>query len=313
MNFDSLYQAENPGKKATILTRAKSSIENMKADYFFKAATIGDEAYRVRRHLTEWHKKFTLSFACMVFFFIGAPLGAIIRKGGLGMPVVISVILFIFYYIIDNIGFKMARDGVWEAWQGMWLSSAILAPLGIFLTYKAVNDSVILNADTYLNALKNLFGKRSGRKVEMKEVIMFNPDYGQIILRLKQLAEESNAYLAAHKRWTNYFLFWKQGGRDHTAEQLVVKMDGIIEELSNSDQNLVLNKLMDYPVINGYNQTNAKINGKAGLAISLFFPIGFPVYLLATYQRKLLRHDIKMVQKTSYELIDIIEKLPVSL
>ena len=313
LDFDSLYLAQAASSQAALLGRAKSSIENIKTDYYFRAATVGDEAYKVRRHLTEWHKKFTLSFACMVFFFIGAPLGAIIRKGGLGMPVVISVILFIFYYIIDNIGFKMARDGVWEAWQGMWLSSAILAPLGIFLTYKAVNDSVILNADTYLNALKNLFGKRSGRKVEMKEVIMFNPDYGQIILRLKQLAEESNAYLAAHKRWTNYFLFWKQGGRDHTAEQLAVKMDGIIEELSNSDQNLVLNKLMDYPVINGYNQTNAKINGKAGLAISLFFPIGFPVYLLATYQRKLLRHDIKMVQKTSYELIDIIEKLPVSL
>ena len=285
----------------------------MKADYFFKAATIGEEAYRVRRHLTEWHNKFTISFACLVFFFIGAPLGAIIRKGGLGTPVVLSVLLFIFYYVINNIGFKMARDGVWEAWQGMWLSSAVLAPLGIFLTYKAVNDSVILNADTYLNALKNIFGKRSGRKVEMKEVIMFNPDYGQIIPRLKQLVEESNAYLAGHKRWTNYFRFWKQGGRDHTAEQLAVKMDGIIEELSNSDQNLVLNKLMDYPVISGYNQINAKINGKAGLAIGLFFPIGLPVYLLATYQRKLLRHDIKMVQKTSNELIDIIEKLPVSL
>ena len=190
----------------------------------------------------------------------------------------------------------MARDGVWEAWQGMWLSSAVLAPLGIFLTYKAVNDSVILNADTYLNALKNLFGKRSGRKVEMKEVIMFNPDYGQIILRLKQLAEESKAYLAAHKRWTNYFRFWEQGGRDHTAEQLAAEMDSIID-----------------PIISGYNQINAKINGKAGLAIGLFFPIGLPVYLLATYQRKLLRHDIRMVQKTSNELIDIIEKLPVSL
>ena len=313
INFDSLYQAENPGKKATILTRAKSSIENMKADYFFKAATIGDEAYRVRRHLTEWHKKFTLSFACMVFFFIGAPLGAIIRKGGLGMPVVISVILFIFYYIIDSIGFKMAREGVWEAWQGMWLSSAILAPLGIFLTYKAVNDSVILNADTYLNALKNLFGKRSSRKVEMKEVIMFSPDYQQIIPRLKQLIEESNHYLLTHKRWTNYLHFWKQGGRDHTAEQLAIEMDNIIEELSNSDQNLVLNKLMDYPVISGYNQINAKVNGKAGLAIGLCFPIGFPIYLLATYQRKLLRHDINMIKKTSNELIDIIEKIPVSL
>ncbi|RHR53966.1 YjgP/YjgQ family permease [Parabacteroides sp. AF17-28] len=313
MNFDSLYQAEDPGKKATILTRAKSSIENMKADYFFRAATIGDEAYKVRRHLTEWHKKFTLSFACMVFFFIGAPLGAIIRKGGLGMPVVISVVLFIFYYIIDNIGFKMARDGIWQAWEGMWLSSAVLAPLGIFLTYKAVNDSVILNADTYLNALKNLFGKRSGRKVELKEVIMFNPDYKNIVPRLEQLAENCKTYLAGHKRWTNYIRFWKQGGRDHTADSLAAEMDGIIEELENSDQNLVLNKLMDYPVISGYNQMNAKINGNIGLAFGIFFPIGLPVYLLATYQRKLLRHDIQMVQKTSNELIEIIEKLPVSL
>lgn len=313
MNFDSLYQAENPGKKATILTRAKSSIENLKADYFFKAATIGDEAYKVRRHLTEWHNKFTISFACLVFFFIGAPLGAIIRKGGLGTPVVLSVILFIFYYIINNIGFKMAREGVWEAWQGMWLSSAVLAPLGIFLTYKAVNDSVILNADTYLNALKNLFGKRAGRKVELKEVIIFNPDYQSLVPRLQQLAESCKTYLAGHKRWTNYVRFWKSGGRDHTADQLALEMDDIIEELSNSDQNLVLNKLMDYPVISGYNQMNAKINGKFGLAIGLFIPIGLPVYLLATYQRKLLRHDIQMVQKTSIELIDIIEKIPVSL
>lgn len=313
MNFDSLYQAENPGKKATILTRAKSSIENLKADYFFKAATIGDEAYKVRRHLTEWHNKFTISFACLVFFFIGAPLGAIIRKGGLGTPVVLSVILFIFYYIINNIGFKMAREGVWEAWQGMWLSSAVLAPLGIFLTYKAVNDSVILNADTYLNALKNLFGKRAGRKVELKEVIIFNPDYQSLLPRLQQLAENCKAYLAGHKRWTNYIGFWKSGGRDHTADQLALEMDDIIEELSNSDQNLVLNKLMDYPVISGYNQMNAKINGKLGVAFGIFIPIGLPVYLLATYQRKLLRHDIQMVQKTSIELIDIIEKLPVSL
>ena len=207
----------------------------------------------------------------------------------------------------------MARDGVWEAWQGMWLSSAILAPLGIFLTYKAVNDSVILNADTYLNGLKNLFGKRSGRKVEMKEVIMFNPDYKQIIPRLKQLAEESNTYLSTHKRWTNYFRFWKQGGHDHAVEQLAIKMENIIEELSNSDQNLVLNKLMDYPIIGSYNQINAKINGKAGLTVGLLFLIGLPVYLLATYQRKLLQHDIQMVQKTSNELIDIIEKLPISL
>lgn len=309
IDFDSLYQAEAPGGQAALLVRAKSNIESSKADYYFKAATLGDEAYKVRRHMTEWHKKFTLSFACFVFFFIGAPLGAIIRKGGLGMPVVISVILFIFYYIIDNIGFKMARDGVWQAWEGMWLSSAILAPLGIFLTYKAVNDSVILNADTYLNALKNFIGKRAGRKVEKKEVIIFNPDYPALLPRLEKLAGECDVYLKNHKRWLNYFAFWKQGGKDHTAEQLATEMEGIIEELGNSDQNLILNKLMDYPVISGYNQLNTKLNGKAGLAVGIFFPIGLPVYLLATYQRKLLRHDIQVVQKTSRELEEMIINL----
>ena len=311
INFDSLYKAEAPSGQAALLVRAKSNIESVKADYYFKAATLGDEAYKVRRHLTEWHKKFTLSFACMVFFFIGAPLGAIIRKGGLGMPVVISVILFIFYYIIDNIGFKMARDGIWEAWEGMWLSSAILAPLGIFLTYKAVNDSVILNADTYLNAIKNFIGKRAGRKVEKKEVIIFNPDYAAMLPRLDNLAENCAEYLKSHKRWLNYFTFWKQGGKDHTAEQLATEMEGIIEELGNSDQNLVLNKLIDYPVIGGYNQLNANLNGKIGLAFGIFFPIGLPVYLLATYQRKLLRHDIQVVQKTSRELEDMIRNLEI--
>lgn len=309
IDFDSLYQAQPASGKAALLVRAKSNIESVKADYYFKAATMGDEAYKVRRHLTEWHKKFTLSFACMVFFFIGAPLGAIIRKGGLGMPVVISVILFIFYYIVDNIGFKMARDGVWEAWEGMWLSSAVLAPLGIFLTYKAVNDSVILNADTYLNALKNLIGKRSGRKVEKKEVIIFTPDYGAILPRLDKLANDCASYLKGHKRWLNYITFWRQGGKDHTAEQLAEEMDGIIEELANSDQNLLLNKLMDYPVIGGYNQLNANLNGKIGLALGILIPIGLPIYLLATYQRKLLRHDIQVVQKTSRELEDMINSL----
>lgn len=307
LNFDSLYQAGTPADQANILKRARNRAENIRSDNFFKAATIGDEAYKVRRHLTEWHKKFTLSFACLVFFFIGAPLGAIIRKGGLGMPVVISVILFIFYYIVDNVGFKMARDGVWAAWEGMWLSSAVLTPLGIFLTYKAVNDSVILNADTYLNALKNLVGKRPGRKIERKEVIIYTPDYEALLPRLDQLTADCAQYTASHRRWTNYLAFWKQGGKDHTAEKLAREMEDLVEELSNSDQNLVLNKLMDYPIIGGYNRLNIRLRGKTGLFVGLFLPIGLPVYLLATYQRKLLLHDIRMIRKTSEELIEIIK------
>lgn len=112
----------------------------------------------IRLHKVEWHRKFVLSFACLIFFFIGAPLGAIIRKGGLGMPVVVSVLLFIVYYIIDNIGYKMARDGVWEVWQGMWLSSFALFPLGVFLTYKAMNDSALFNPEAYGNFFRRILG-----------------------------------------------------------------------------------------------------------------------------------------------------------
>ena len=308
INFDSLYQAQSPGRKVTLLNKAKQLAEGVRTDYYFRAANMGDEGYKVRRHLTEWHKKFTLSFACLIFFFIGAPLGAIIRKGGLGVPVIISVLLFIFYYIIDNMGYKMARDGVWAAWEGMWLSSAVLTPLGMFLTYKAVNDSVILNADTYLNGLKNLVGKRQGRKIERKEVIIYTPDYVALIPVLHQLQQETQTYLQQHRRWMNYLAFWKQGGRDRAAEELSNKVEQVVEELSNSDQNLVLNKLMDYPVMEGYNQLDERISGKVGLAVGLCFPIGLPLYLLATYQRKLLRHDVQMVYKTSGELLEMLEK-----
>ena len=111
----------------------------------------------IKNHEIEWHRKFTLSFACFVLFFIGAPLGAIIRKGGLGMPVVISVVFFILYYLVSITGEKFAREEIFTAFEGMWLSSALLLPLGIFLTHKAANDSSILNIDTYLNFLKHLF------------------------------------------------------------------------------------------------------------------------------------------------------------
>jgi len=309
LNFDSLYQAQAPSGKAAVLARVKTSIEHVKGDYQFRALTLGSDAQIMRRHITEWHKKFTLSCACLVFFFIGAPLGAIIRKGGLGVPVIISVLLFIFYYIVDNIGFKMARDGVWPAWQGMWLSSAVLAPMGVFLTYKAVNDSVIMNADTYLNAFKKLLGRRSGRKVDMKEVIIFTPDYPTVSARLGKLIIASEEYLRSHKRWTNYFTFWKEGGRDIEAKKIAKETEEIVEELSNSDQILILNKLMDYPVIAGYNLLPGNMSKQMGMAIGIFFPLGIILYLFAIYKRRLLRQDIKAVNRTSSELLDIIAEL----
>lgn len=105
----------------------------------------------------EWHKKYTFAIACLVFLFIGAPLGAIIRKGGLGMPLVISVILFIFYWIITTTGEKFSREGVTSVWEGVWLSTFIFLPAGVFLTYKAANDSVVFNINSYAEFFKKIF------------------------------------------------------------------------------------------------------------------------------------------------------------
>jgi lipopolysaccharide export system permease protein len=156
LNFDQIYLEKKPSEQLAFLSQVQSSIEGIQNDYRFKANSLVLEEREMRRHHTEMHQKFAFSFACLVFFFIGAPLGAIIRKGGLGLPAVISVVLFIFYHIISNIGFKMASNGMWQPWVGMWISSAILLPLGIFLTYKAANDSPIMNSDTYVEALKKL-------------------------------------------------------------------------------------------------------------------------------------------------------------
>ena len=150
LNADSLFLSLNQVEMQRASNSAIEKAKAMKDQIAYNRMLLDEPVKYVSRHQIEWHRKFTLSFACLIFFFIGAPLGAIIRKGGLGMPVVISVVMFIIYYIIDNTGYKMAREGLWLAYQGMWLSSAVLLPIGIFLTYKAVVDATIFSTEQYI-------------------------------------------------------------------------------------------------------------------------------------------------------------------
>jgi lipopolysaccharide export system permease protein len=164
LNFDSTYTggsdtsvvlAQNfPGKftgeeQVRITASALTSARNMKKtlDYHLQSIRSSDEL--LIKHEIVWHRKFTLSFACLVLFFIGAPLGAIIRKGGLGLPAVVSVLFFILYHIISMIGEKSALKGAIAVPTGMWLSSAILLPLGFFLTIKATTDSPLMDMDIW--------------------------------------------------------------------------------------------------------------------------------------------------------------------
>ncbi len=154
---DTLYASLSLQQRKMAMEGALRNAKDNKNQMEEQLRQIRSHNDRIKKHRMEVHRKFTLSFACFIFFFIGAPLGAIIRKGGLGMPVVISVLFFIVYYIIDTLGGKFAREGLWPVYQGMWLSSVILLPLGIFLTYKSATDSTLLNADAYLIFFRKLF------------------------------------------------------------------------------------------------------------------------------------------------------------
>lgn len=152
-DIDSIYNKFSNRTKEEAISAALDKARSMGDQVQYNGLMLDEYQRYIRKHAIELHRKFTLAFACLIFFFIGAPLGAIIRKGGLGAPVVISVVMFIVYYIIDNTGFKMAREGLWPVWAGMWLSSAVLLPIGIFLTYKAATDSALLNPEAWLKQI----------------------------------------------------------------------------------------------------------------------------------------------------------------
>ena len=155
-DIDSVLQyANQPVRKQVIeaaLVSARNNVRALKQADEQNTSNIRN----LNRFDTEWHKKYTYSIACLIFFFVGAPLGAIIRKGGLGMPLVVSVILFIFYWIMSTTGEKYVREAFSGLWFGVWFSTIIFLPFSVFVTYKAVTDSTLLNIDSYTAFFKKL-------------------------------------------------------------------------------------------------------------------------------------------------------------
>ena len=310
-NVDSLYAAASLTQKQKVISSAASRAENVSSDLSFKKYTMENNDYAIRKHKTEWHKKITISLSCLLFFFIGAPLGGIIRKGGLGMPVIVSVLVFIIYYIIDNTGYKMARDGKWVVWMGMWTSSVVLAPLGIFLTYKSNKDSVVLNADAYINWFKKIVGIRSVRHIFKKEVIIHDPDYARLTGDLEQLSAECKAY-AAKKRLEkapNYFKLWMASEDDNEVMAINEKLEALVEEMSNTKSATLIGALNNYPVISVSAHVRPFHIYWLNLAAGVIFPIGLFFYFRIWTFRVRLAKDMERIIKNNEQIQFIIQKI----
>lgn len=244
-NIDSLFYADLH-RTRNYLTGAIGRVQTIKQEYEFRSFVMEEDRATIRRHGIEMHRKFTLSFACLVFFFIGAPLGAIIRKGGIGTPLVISVFLFIFYYIIDNTGFKFARDGKTAVWEGVWLSSFVLLPLGVFLTYKAMRDSAVLNGDAYKNFFRRLRGLQR-RELELKEYAMEDVTPARAMASLRPMLDACNQ---VKEQWDAlpfyrkaFYTIWRFKPFDMLAE----RMNSLIDFLANSKNPHTIQLINNYP------------------------------------------------------------------
>ena len=160
-------------EKEEVWDNARTLAKNSRNMFAFDETTAKDALNQLYRSKVEWHKKISLPVSIIIFFLIGAPLGAIIRRGGLGLPVVVSIIFFVIYYIISLSGEKLAKEGSWDAVYGMWLSTFILTPIAVYLTYKATNDSSLLDTDWYAGKIKAVEERLAPMSRKIKNAIKF--------------------------------------------------------------------------------------------------------------------------------------------
>lgn len=309
--FDEILAATAPETMQEALQKSRNQVSSMQMEWESRGLITGDNNKLIRRHWREWHRKFTLSLACLIFFFIGAPLGAIIRKGGLGMPTVISVFIFIIYYIIDTSSTKMARDGVVDMFCGMWLSTAILTPIGAFLTYKANKDSVVFNSELWQQFFRNLLGLRTKRNIVRKEVIIDDPDYAEVAGRLDTLAADCTDYLEAKRlaHAPGYVRIFFRYTPDTRVEQISEEMEALVEILGNSRDRRVLSELGKLPIIYAHAHVTPFHSHGLNVAAGIFLPLGLILWWRIWRFRLRLSHDMKQIVGVCKRLRPVCEEL----
>ena len=310
LNFDSLVAKIPKEKMERARNRTASTLQSFSTEMTWRNEAVEDQEYFVRKHEVEWHQRITLALACLLFFFVGAPLGAIIRKGGLGMPTIISVGIFILYYIINTSGMKMARDGSINMVVGMWMSTFILTPAGAYLTFMANRDSVVFNLDAYIAFLRRLLGFRTKRHLFRKEVIITPPDVTTDLQLAQSIRQEAEDYRQTKRLWLapNYFRLFFRTRPDQRMEQLSDRIEELVEDLANTRDMHVLDTLNRVPFIYAHAHTTPFSRQWINYVFGVLFPLGLIIWARAWRFRLRLARDLRQTIKcmtTLEEQLDI--------
>ena len=310
-NFDTLYNKLSNDKKLRALNDAQMTAQQELTDLNFKAMVTSDADYIIRQHKIEAIKKFTLALSCLIFFFIGAPLGAIIRKGGLGFPVIISVFVFIIFYILDNTGYRMSRLGTWTIWFGQGLAPAVLAPIAVFVTYKATNDSTVFNMEMYKMFFMKLLGLRIKRHVFGKEVIIEEPKYTEDAQRLEKLNSDIYIYNKVHelKKLPNFINVFFKYQPDNEIERISDELENVIEDLTNTRNKVILHNLNLYPILATKAHTRPFERQWLNILAAIIVPVGIVLYLRMWRFRIRLYRDLNTIKQSNANIISQIKEM----
>lgn len=310
INTDSLYNAYTLAEKEKALKSAFERTELLANDWKVKSTQMKDADNNIRRHQIDWHKKITLSLSCLIFFFIGAPLGAIIRKGGLGLPVVISVIIFVLYYIIDSGSTRVARSGEMNIILGVWTSTLVLAPMGAFFTYKSNKDSVVFNLEMYINFFRWLLGMRPKRHLFKKEVIIEDPDYAKVYSDITDISGRCQEYLDTHRLGSapNYYRIFFVDGPSNAIAEISERTEGVIEELSNSKDGPILNWLNNFPILSTQAHKSPSDHRWLNIILGVCIPVGLFFYFRIWMFGLRLEKDLNKIIQNNINIQERIKK-----
>ena len=310
-NLDTLMERMTPDRRLQAVNNTLSRVKTQEAELEFRSLITSDGDKQIREHRIEVIQKFTLALTCLIFFFIGAPLGAIIRKGGLGFPVIISVIVFIIYYILNmTLGYRMAQKGLWTIGFALSLAPCVLLPTAAFVTYKANNDSGVFNIDTYREILFRILGLRLKRNVVSKEVIIYDPNYEDDARRLQQISDDTKVYADNHHllKAPNPIKVFFHYEPDHEIERINDELEAVIADLENSRDRYVIGYLNEYPRLSVKAHTRPFERRWMNIIAAIIVPVGMFLYLRMWSFRIRLAKDLRDIHQTNGKMIERIKE-----
>lgn len=305
------YSKLSSAQKQQVVSSAIANIQRDISELDYRSMLTVDGDVAIRFHWIEAYNKITLALSCLLFFFIGAPLGAIIRKGGLGIPIIVSVLVFITYYILDNSGYRMAREGIWAIWFGKTLAMMVLTPIAVFVTYKANNDSVVFNMDAYRVFFTKLLGLRLKRHLALKEVVIYPPHYEESKEKLRYLDGLFDDYLKRKKllRLPNPIKVFFKYQDDHEIERLSEQLEEVVQDLANTRSSRIIAYLNQLPILSAKAHTRPFDRKRYNVLAAICFPLGIILYIRMWRFRLRLANDIKKLIVTNKLIVDEIDNI----